>query len=110
MYWALLQIGRRLVVPAEFAYAAPSVMRYEEEVKFHDPQLDIDGSMTVDLIFPATEGTIQRLMTAWWDAKVRQQTGTGCGSLCAACFRQLCTTVQHVHWHVQAHWRAVVLD
>jgi hypothetical protein len=70
MYWALLQLGRRLVLPAEFT-AAPSVIAYEEVLFFHDPDLGIDGRLAVNLIFPATDGTIKRLMDAWWDAKVR---------------------------------------
>ena len=71
MYWSLLQLGRRLVLPAEFV-AAPSDMAYQEVLQFHDVERDVEGRLTVNLMFPATEGTIVRLMNAWWDAKVRQ--------------------------------------
>lgn len=70
MYWSLLQLGRRLVLPVEFV-AAPSDMAYQEELQFHDVELGVEGRLTVNLMFPATEGTIVRLMNAWWDRKVR---------------------------------------
>ena len=73
MYWSLLQLGRRLVLPSEFA-AAPSVMAYEEVLQFRDPELG-DGRLSVNLMFPATEGTVSRLMSTWWDVKVRGQPG-----------------------------------
>lgn len=70
MYWSLLQLGRRLVLPAEYV-AVPSAIAYEEVLQFHDSDLDVVGTLTVNLMFPATEGTISRLMNSWWDAKVR---------------------------------------
>jgi hypothetical protein len=70
MFWSLLQLGRRLVLPAEFA-AAPSALAYEEVLQFHDSNLDVGGRLAVNLMFPATEGTVSRLMKAWWDIKVR---------------------------------------
>lgn len=77
MYWALLQIGRRLVLPPECA-ALPTAMVYEEMVRFRDPELDIEGTLLVNLMFPATDGTITRLMNAWWDVKVMRQPGWAC--------------------------------
>lgn len=71
MYWALLQLGRRLIMPAEFAAAVPSVIEYQEVLSFDDPALDVHGSLAVDLMFPATESSVQRLLAAWWDVQVR---------------------------------------
>jgi hypothetical protein len=72
MFWALLQMGRRLVLPPEFA-AMPTAMAYEEQLQFRDPELGVEGTLLVNLMFPATEGTVTRLMNAWWDVKVRCQ-------------------------------------
>jgi len=49
----------------------PTVMVYEEVPPYHDTDLAADGSLTVNIIFPATDGTIKRLMDVWWNVKVR---------------------------------------
>jgi len=72
MYWALRQLGRRLVVPPDTA-AVPAVVTYEEVLQYLDQELDFDGRLSVRIMFPATEGTIKRLMDKWWEVKVRQQ-------------------------------------
>jgi hypothetical protein len=56
-------------VPPEHA-AVPSVMRYEHVLLYKEPELDTDSRLTVDLMFPAGQGTISRLMDAWWVVKV----------------------------------------
>jgi len=68
MYWALLQLGRRLVLPAEFASLLATVA-CEEVLQLQGLAAGIDR-LAVDLMFPATEGTVQRLMASWWDAQV----------------------------------------
>ena len=80
MYWALLQLGRRLVLPPDIA-AVPAVVTYEEILQYRDLELDVDGRLSVNIMFPATEGTIKRLMDDWWATKVRQLSRSGCAEV-----------------------------
>lgn len=68
MFWALLQLGRRLVLPGQFA-SLPATLACEEVLQIQGPSAGSDR-LVVDLMFPATEGTVQRLMASWWDAQV----------------------------------------
>lgn len=45
MEWALLQLGRRLVLPAGFAAAWVKVTAYEQVLQCRDRGLDVRGSM-----------------------------------------------------------------
>lgn len=66
MFWALLQLGRRLVLPGEFA-SLPATVACEEVLQIQGPTAGGDSlsRLAVDLMFPATEGTVQRLMASW---------------------------------------------
>jgi hypothetical protein len=80
MYWALLQLGRRLVLPPDIA-TVPAVVTCKEILQYRELELDVDGRLSVNIMFPATEGTIKRLMDDWWETKVRQPSRSGCAEV-----------------------------
>lgn len=100
MYWALLQLGRRLVLPAGLAGVSAT---YEEVLQYREPD-DSNVNLTIDLMFPASAGTIQRLMSSWWEAKVRVD------SICVCFWQPICIRCyveQHACYMIHMQWQGL---